>query len=262
MSGGLQLTYVLCVGACRGILPQWVGRVGMAWAPRIGELVAERFLLEEVLARGGMGSVWVAHHVTLDCPCAVKFIDERYVRSDVLRKRFEGEARAAAKLRSRHVVQILDYGVWQGSPYIAMELLEGEPLSDRLEREGRLDHITTLNVLKGVVRALSKARVLGVVHRDLKPENIFLVSEGEQEYAKVLDFGIAKLRDRNHIEADGKTKPGSVLGTPFYMSPEQADGTIEIDHRSDFWSLGVIAFECITGELPFFSEAFGNLVTK
>ena len=234
----------------------------MAWAPQKGELIGERFLLEDLLARGGMGSVWVAHHVTLDSPCAVKFIDENYARVPELRKRFEGEARAAAKLRSRHVVQILDYGVWKGAPYIAMELLEGETLADRLERERRLSPLETLTVLQGVVRALSKARVLEIVHRDLKPENIFLVTEGEQEFAKVLDFGIAKLRDPNSFDEDGRTNPGAPLGTPFYMSPEQADGTIELDYRSDLWSLGIIAFECLTGDVPFHGEAYGNLITK
>jgi serine/threonine-protein kinase len=209
-----------------------------------------------------MGSIWRAQHITLDCPCAVKFIDEKYAESHTLRVRFEREARAAAKLRSRHVVQIMDYGLWRGIPYIAMELLEGETLAERLERVGRISPEEALSLMKGVARALHKAAALDIVHRDLKPENIFIVSDGKHEYPKVLDFGIAKLRDPNLIKKDGKTKTGAVLGTPFYMSPEQADGTKEVDYRSDLWAFGVIVYECLTGDVPFYSEAFGNLVLK
>lgn len=224
--------------------------------------MAERFDLEREIARGGMGSIWRAHHVRLDTPVAVKFIDAKFVESDFLRDRFQREARAAARLRSRHVVQILDYGVWHKIPYIAMELLEGETLADRLERQGRLEPTETLSLVKGVVRALSKAGELSIVHRDLKPENLFIVNERGHDYAKVLDFGVAKLRDPNLLDSNGNTKTGVVVGTPYYMSPEQSDGTRTVDHRSDLWSLAVIVFECLTGELPFYSEAFGNLVLK
>lgn len=232
------------------------------WTPATGELVAERFDLEREIARGGMGSIWRAHHVRLDTPVAVKFIDAKFADSEFLRERFQREARAAARLRSRHVVQILDYGVWQKIPYIAMELLEGETLADRLERQGRLEPTETLSLVKGVVRALSKAAELSIVHRDLKPENLFIVSERGHDYAKVLDFGVAKLRDPNLLDSNGHTKTGVVVGTPYYMSPEQSDGTRTVDPRSDLWSLAVIVFECLTGELPFYSEAFGNLVLK
>ena len=232
------------------------------WTPAEGELVAERFQLQREIARGGMGSIWLATHVTLDCPCAVKFIDEQYLDSDLLRDRFHREARAAARLRSRHVVQILDYGDWYGSPYIAMELLEGETLADRIDRQDRLSPSETMSVAKGVARALGRAAELGIVHRDLKPENVFIVQDGGREYSKVLDFGVVKLRDPNLLDSSGRTKTGVVVGTPYYMSPEQADGTKPVDPRSDLWSLAVILFECLTGEVPFYSEAFGNLVLK
>jgi serine/threonine protein kinase len=234
----------------------------MTWLPIAGELVAERFELEREIARGGMGAIWRAHHIRLDCPIAVKFIDPGLVQADLLRDRFQREARAAARLRGRHVVQILDYGVWRGAPYIAMELLEGETLAERLERVAALPLDVLLRMIEGMVRALTTAADLDIVHRDLKPDNVFIVNEGGEEYAKVLDFGVAKLRDPNLLDSRGRTKTGMVVGTPYYMSPEQADGTKAVDHRSDLWSLAIIVFECATGELPFYSEGFGNLVVK
>ncbi|MCA9621513.1 MAG: serine/threonine protein kinase [Myxococcales bacterium] len=233
-----------------------------AWVPAAGELVAERFKLERELARGGMGSVWRADHVRLGCPVAVKFIDAKGADSEFLRERFQREARAAARLRSRHVVQILDTGVYNGLPYFAMELLEGESLADRLDARYRLPPGEALDLLSGVAEALTKAARLGIVHRDLKPENLFIVREGDHEFVKVLDFGVAKVRDSDMLDSQGHTKTGVVVGTPYYMSPEQADGTQRVDHRSDLWSLAVIVYECLTGELPFYSEAFGNLVLK
>jgi eukaryotic-like serine/threonine-protein kinase len=225
-----------------------------------GLIVADRFRLVRELGRGGMGSVWLAEHTGLDILCAVKLIDPRGKESQELRARFEREAKAAAQLKSRHVVQILDHGVWQDVPYIAMEYLQGEDLAERLTRLGRLTPSETLQVIGQVGRALTRAHSAGIVHRDLKPENVFLAREDEGEIAKVLDFGIAK-RSSMKLEDSG-TKTGSLVGTPFYMSPEQARGTRQIDHRSDLWSLGVIVFECLTGELPFCGDGLGEVLGK
>jgi serine/threonine-protein kinase len=225
-----------------------------------GELVAGRFRLEHELGRGGMGSVWRAHQVALDTPCAVKFIEGEGAALDEHRARFEREAKAAAQLRSPNVVQILDHGVWEDRPYIAMELLEGEDLGRRLERLGKLANAETALVIAQVARALTKAHAAGIVHRDLKPDNVFLVQDDDREVAKVLDFGIAKTTTQ--LPALTKTRTGALLGTPYYMSPEQAKGTAAIDARSDLWSLAVIAFECVTGKRPFESEALGDLFSK
>ncbi|MCA9619523.1 MAG: serine/threonine protein kinase, partial [Myxococcales bacterium] len=157
-----------------------------------GVVVAERFRLEERLGQGGMGEVWRAHHVTLDIPCALKFIHDDHDQDDRARSRFSQEARAAAKLRSPNVVQILDYGVWEEVPYIAMELLEGETLTARLKRLGRLSSSATLAIARDVAHALEKARELSIVHRDLKPDNLFIVHDTGREITKVLDFGVAK----------------------------------------------------------------------
>jgi len=228
--------------------------------PAQNVVIAERFRLNRLLGRGGMGSVWHATHLGLDVPCAVKFIEGEGAQLPEIQARFEREAKAAAHLRSPHVVQILDHGVCEGTPYIAMELLEGEDLGKRLARVGRLPPHELLTIVTQVCRALTKAHSQGIVHRDLKPDNIFLVRDDDREVTKVLDFGIAKATGAG---APGtSTRTGAMLGTPYYMSPEQAQGTKAVDARSDLWSLAVIVFEALTGQRPFESEALGDLLMK
>jgi len=222
-------------------------------------VVAERFRLVRLLGRGGMGSVWLAQHLGLDIPCAVKFIEGEYAQLPEAQARFGREAKAAASLRSPHVVQILDHGVWDGTPYMAMELLDGEDFGKRLGRIGRMAPQEVCTIITQVTRALTKAHAAGIVHRDLKPDNIYLVKDDDREIAKVLDFGIAKLAGA--LEG-GATKTGAMLGTPYYMSPEQAQGIKAVDHRSDLWSLAIIVFQALTGRLPFESEALGDLLVK
>jgi eukaryotic-like serine/threonine-protein kinase len=223
-------------------------------------VVAGRFRLNRLIQRGGMGSVWHATHLGLDIPCAVKFVKGELLDNEDVVSRFEREAKSAAQLRSPHVVQILDHGVCEGTPYIAMELLDGEDLDVRLQRVGRLAPSELHKVMSEVCRALSKAHAMGIVHRDLKPANIYMVRDDDHEITKVLDFGIAKSRISEL--AGSATKTGAMLGTPYYMSPEQAQGTKTVDFRSDLWSLAVIAFQCLTGHLPFDSEALGDLLMK
>jgi serine/threonine-protein kinase len=223
-------------------------------------VIADRYRLERQIGRGGMGSVWLARHLGLDIPCAVKFIEGEYAALPEAQARFVREAKAAAQLRSPHVVQILDHGVWDGTPYMAMELLEGEDLGKRLTRIGRMAPQDVCVIVTQVSRALTKAHGAGIVHRDLKPDNIFLVHDDDREIAKVLDFGIAKAQ--GHGIDGSNTKTGAMLGTPYYMSPEQAQGVKAVDHRSDLWSLAVIVFQALTGKLPFESEALGDLLVK
>lgn len=211
-----------------------------------------------------MGSVWEGTHATLGTHVAVKFIESEYAESPEARNRFENEARAAARLRSKHVVEVYDHGVTDdGRPFIVMEYLRGEPLDKRLDRVGRIPARETARILMQVCRALSKAHAAGIVHRDLKPENVFLVWDEEDgaDVVKVVDFGIAKFTD-NQLGNSSATRTGSVLGTPYYMSPEQARGLRSVDHRSDLWSVGVIAYRCIVGALPFDGEAVGDLLVK
>lgn len=227
-------------------------------------LVAGKYKLTRLLGRGGMGAVWEGTHQSLGTRVAVKFIDAEYAESPEARSRFENEARAAAKLRSKHVVEVYDHGVSQdGRPFIVMEYLEGEPLDKRLDRLGRLTAKETAHIVLQVCRALMKAHAANIVHRDLKPENVFLVWDDEEgtDVAKVVDFGIAKFTDAS-MGSSSSTRTGSVLGTPYYMSPEQARGLRNVDYRSDLWSVAVIAYRCIVGSLPFEGEAVGDLLVK
>ncbi|MEP7126452.1 MAG: serine/threonine-protein kinase [Byssovorax sp.] len=207
-----------------------------------------------------MGAVWLAQDTSLDTPCAIKFIHGEAAESVQMRSRFEREAKSAAQLRSPNVVQILDHGISDGTPYIAMEFLEGEDLAQRLKRTGRLGAHQTVSILSQVAKALTKATAAGLVHRDLKPANIFLVRDEDQDLAKVLDFGVAKSSLPDFGNPD--TSTGSLVGTPFYMSPEQARGLKTIDYRSDLWALAVIVFECLTGRRPFVGDSLGNVLFK
>jgi len=215
-----------------------------------------------------MGEVWRAEHATLLAPVAIKLIDpellDRVVGTDLreVLARFQREAQAAAALRSPHVVQILDHGVEGDCAYMAMELLEGETLAQRIKRIGTLPHVQTARIITHIARAVTKAHEAGIVHRDLKPENVFIVKNDDEEVAKVLDFGIAKLT-RDPLGKGGlTTHTGHIVGTPCYMSPEQAQGTKTIDWRTDLWAMAVIAYECVCGQRPFQSEAVGDLVLQ
>lgn len=224
-----------------------------------GRILAGRYKLIHQLGQGGMGSVWYAEHVELGTPAAIKLIDAANAGSADTVARFKREAQAAASLRTANVVQILDYGVDGNTPFIAMEMLEGESLGSRLSRERFLDLPSTARILVQVGKAVSRAHENGIIHRDLKPENIFLARDGEDEVPKVLDFGIAKFTRRAE-ELGPDTVTGTLLGTPYYMSPEQASGKRAVDHRTDLWTLGVIAFECLLGRRPFDGETIGGLV--
>ncbi|MFC1641186.1 serine/threonine-protein kinase [Myxococcota bacterium] len=234
----------------------------VAQTAQAGRVLADRYRLESRLGEGGFGSIWHAHHLVLEAPVAIKLIDPEIAEDQAAIERFMREAKAAASLRSPHVVQILDYGVDQHQPFIVMELLEGENLAERLRRVGRLSPPTTARIVNQVARAVGRAHESGIVHRDLKPENVFLVRNDDEELAKVVDFGLAKVEKARLGQPGTKTRTGSLLGTPYYMSPEQAQGNKEVDYRSDLWSLGVIAFESITGQRPFVSDGLGELVIQ
>ena len=230
-----------------------------------GMVFADRYRLLEPLGAGGMGAVWRAEHLSLRSPVAVKLLNPAIADDPEMLDRFLREAQSAAALRGNYVVQVFDYGVHEGLPFIAMELLSGITLGMRLAAARRLDTNDLSWIFAHVSRAVAKAHELGIVHRDLKPDNIFIVRDGDEEIAKVLDFGIAKVLPSStplETDANNTTRTGTVLGTPFYMSPEQARGNRTVDFRADLWSMGVIAFECLTGRLPFASSALGDLVVK
>ncbi|MFT3775084.1 MAG: protein kinase [Minicystis sp.] len=229
-------------------------------AIRSGSVIAGKYRLEALLAQGGMGSVWSARHLTLDTRLAIKFIGPDVDGLDEARTRFEREAKVAALLQSPHVVQVLDYGIDGGVPYLAMELLQGEDLGARLARCGRLSIPETVAVVTQVARALRRAADAGIVHRDLKPGNVFMVrADDEEEIVKVLDFGVAKAP---RLATDDTTRSGVMIGSPRYMSPEQVRGSRTVDHRGDLWSLAVIAYRALTGQLPFQGTDVADLIVK
>jgi len=227
-----------------------------------GDVLADKFRLDSLLGQGGMGSVWRAHHLSLNSPVALKLIDPSLAVHPDARARFMREAQAAAALRSPHVVQTFDFGLHDDIPFIAMELLEGETLADRLDRDKTIAPALTAQVMTHVARAMSKAHDAGIVHRDLKPDNVFLVHNEDEVVAKVLDFGVAKATGGTSLQSDSKTRTGALLGTPYYMSPEQAQGDKTVDWRSDLWSMAIITYECLLGHRPFDSDGLGNLLVQ
>jgi serine/threonine-protein kinase len=231
--------------------------------PQPGQILANKYRLLGPLASGGMGSIWRAEHMQLQSAVAVKFMGEEVAASAEGRQRFLREARMAAALSSPHVVQIMDFGVDGQHPFIVMELLEGQSLHGLLEQRGRLDLDTTIHLLRQVARAVGKAHDEGIVHRDLKPANIFLIDNDGEFLVKLLDFGIAKAQQLGSFDslAEG-TRTGAFLGTPHYASPEQVEGSKRIDHRTDVWALGVIVYQCLTGERPFTGGTFGAVAVS
>ena len=228
--------------------------------PSRGRRIGKRYLLERQLARGGMGAIWRATDLELDRSVAIKFMAHELAASASARRRFDVEARAAAQLRSPHVVQIHDHGLDRGVPFIVMEFLDGEDLGTRLNREGRLSVVDTATILVQLARGLRHAHEAGIVHRDLKPSNVFLAQCDDEEIVKIVDFGIAKKIGVGL--ATDVTRTGVLVGSPHYMSPEQARSGKTIDHRSDLWSVAVIVFRSLTGSVPFPGDDVGDLIIR
>jgi serine/threonine-protein kinase len=231
-----------------------------------GAMVGGKYRLDALIGEGGMGSVWSATHVGLNQAVAIKFISREFVRSAEALRRFDAEAKAAAALKSRHVVQVFDTGALaDATPYIAMELLHGESLQTRVHRSGPIALGEAIEILTQCSRALGRAHAAGIIHRDIKPDNIFLSHSNDDGslLVKILDFGVAKIGGNpNEQGSQGATRTGAVLGTPLYMSPEQARGLKTIDQRTDLYSLGLVAYTMFTGNLAFSSESFGDLLLQ
>jgi serine/threonine-protein kinase len=214
-----------------------------------GRIIAGKYRLEHELARGGMGVLWVAFDQRLQRKIAVKFIlDTGSAQREEASARFEREARAAAQIRSPNVIQTYDYGMDGDHAYMVMELLEGEDLGVRIEREKRLPVTTVANLLGQIAKGLDAVHAAGIIHRDLKPANVFLSLVGGEETVKLIDFGVAR-----SDQGDGRcaTDQDTIFGTVIYMAPEQALGESMVDHRADLWSLTVIVYRLLTGEYPF-----------
>ena len=215
------------------------------------------------LGEGGMGMVYLGEHPLIGKKVAIKVLHEELAAKEDIVARFFTEAKAVNDIGHQNIVDIVDFGKLTDEHgrdlvYFVMEFLEGDALASRLEKKG-VSFGDTLHVMAQCCSALSASHKKGIVHRDLKPENIFLVTRGnDRNFIKVLDFGIAKLT--GDAGSSSKTRTGSVIGTPAYMSPEQCEGRGHIDHRSDVYSLGVVMFELLTGRVPFQGEGFGEIL--
>ncbi|WP_433933597.1 protein kinase [Sorangium cellulosum] len=220
--------------------------------------IAQKYTPTREIGRGGMGVIWEAFDQLLQRPVALKVMTPEHVTSDSARRRFEREAKAIARLRNEHIVQIHDYGINEDCPYIVMELLEGEDLESRLARERQLSPSATLALLRQIAIGLQAANAAGIVHRDLKPANVFMARKEPGECVKLLDFGVVW----TFFEGSDQALLGSsvrTIGTPAYMSPEQVRAVVP-NHLSDLWSLGVIAYRALTGRLPFAARGIGELL--
>ena len=224
-----------------------------------GSLLSGKYRLDTLLGEGGMGAVWRASNLLLELPVAIKLI-----RADLdhgaLRARLQLEARSAAKLGHPAIVRVYDVGeTEQGDPFIVMELLHGQTVAELLSAEGRLEPVRAVQLALPLIDALAMAHARGIVHRDLKPDNLMIVLEEQRIQPKILDFGVAKLTDRPELDRR-LTEVGSVVGSPDYMSPEQARGREDVDASSDIWSMSVVLYECITGVTPFDGPNYNALL--
>ena len=220
----------------------------------IGQVVDGRYRIEECVATGGMGAVYRAQHVGLGKVVALKFLRGDLRQDPTLAKRLRREAIAVSKLRDQHTISVFDFGVWQGLAFLVMEYLVGEDLGAALAREKRLPASRVLGIAAQVCQSLVEAHEAGVIHRDLKPENVFLVrGSAGLESVRVLDFGLAKLVDGENDDGRFHTQDGAILGTPYYMAPEQVTAD-QIDGRTDLYALGVVLYRAVSGALPFTGE--------
>ena len=227
--------------------------------PQPGDIIAGRYRLERELGRGAMGMVWAAMHTTLGQRVAIKLIATDKAQSGEARQRFGLEAKAAARLRSRHVVQVYDDGETpDGTPYIVMEYLDGQTLEERLEAQRDMGLGEAVRIATHIGRALARAHAQGVVHRDLKSGNIFIAKTDDDELgwvAKVLDFGVAKV-----LNEPSATRTGTIVGTPLFMSPEQIRGASHVDHRADLYSLGMVFYNMVTGSHAFDGPSYSDVL--
>jgi serine/threonine-protein kinase len=229
---------------------------------RPGEVLADKYRIEQVLGQGGMGVVVQATHLHLDERVAIKFLLPAALQNEEAVARFAREARAAVKIKSEHVARVIDVGtLGTGCPYMVMEYLSGGDLSQLIQQRGPLPVEEAVDYILQASEALAEAHALGIIHRDLKPANLFATRRADGSACiKVLDFGISKVTGLGGSGADlGMTRTTAVMGSPLYMSPEQMASTRNVDARTDIWSLGIILYELLAGQVPFIADTMPQL---
>lgn len=227
----------------------------------LGDLIDGKYRLIRLIGEGGWGSVYEGENTRTLRRVAIKVLRPQFSASPDMITRFEREAQAAGRIGSEHIVEVFDLGsLPDGTHFMVMELLVGEDLSTRLERlGGRMDPIETVGLIHQLLLGLGAAHEAGIVHRDLKPENLFIVPmKTGEEFLKILDFGISKF-NKGSLST---TKTGAVLGTPYYMAPEQARGQKHLDARTDLYAVGVVLFQCVVGRVPFDGDNFNDLMFR
>jgi serine/threonine protein kinase len=227
-----------------------------------GTLIDEKYRIDALIGEGGMGAVYEATHTNLNRKVAIKCLRPEFSADKRLIKRLEQEARIAGSLGHDNICEVTDIGTLRdGSPFLVMPFLKGRTLSELLKEDAPLDSKRVCDIVVQILSALSVAHEAQIVHRDLKPDNIFVGRFGDRnDFVKLLDFGISKIKGRSeHLEI---TRTGAVLGTPFYMSPEQAGGLRTIDNRSDIYSVGVILYQSLTSRRPFEGDSYNEVIAK
>jgi serine/threonine-protein kinase len=227
----------------------------------VGDLVDGKYRILRLIGEGGWGIVFEGENARTLKRVAIKVLRTQSSITPDIQARFEREAQAAGRIGSEHIVEVFDLGTLaDGTSYMVMELLAGEDLSTRVRSAGRLDPVVAVKLVVQLLDGLGAAHAAGILHRDLKPENLFLVpTRTGEDFVKILDFGISKFANAPVISA---TMTGAVLGSPFYMAPEQARGLKQIDARTDLYAVGTVLFECLTGRVPFEGDNFNDLMFK
>jgi tRNA A-37 threonylcarbamoyl transferase component Bud32 len=228
----------------------------------VGSKIAAKYTLRRLIGRGGMGAVYEAENEAIGKRVAIKIVDEEWAKDESVVHRFAREARVASSVESEHIVTVFDAGMEGRRPYLVMELLRGEDMGTRLRRDRRVPLDEAIHVVAQVLRGLARAHQAGIVHRDLKPDNVYVTDWGADPlFAKILDFGISKIqRSKGGTAMLNLTKRGVVLGTPFYMAPEQAQASGDVDARADIYGVGAILFECLSGRPPHTGETYDEVI--